>query len=383
MELDRALDTRLTFSTDVAGDTLALAVDGEHDRPVFGDRHRVLNVRCQAPIDRPQPPAVGINPVFVNTPKHEHRFDCEDEPGFKLHPRPGVSSVRNAWRLVHLASDPVTTEVGGDPVSGAPSDAPDRCRHVSQSGTGLCSGYRGAKCRLRPFDQPLRRPGRRADDEAPRSVSAPAPQVHSEIDADEVAINKAVVARDTVDDDVVHRDADRPGVWGRGERGVIVQEGWMRPRLDDQLVGQPIQIKDGHSGNGGLLQRRQGACDKDPRLAHLGDLGAGLEARGGHPHNDTSIVLPVVRARLSERHIERGRQLGRLLRQARGARTAVEIAAAAGVSVETVRKIEHGVVPTPAFFTVVALADACGLTLDALVERMGAASITNVLERSA
>lgn len=44
----------------------------------------------------------------------------------------------------------------------------------------------------------------------------------------------------------------------------------------------------------------------------------------------------------------------------------VEIAAAAGISVETLRKIERGRVPTPAFFTVAALCDAVGLSLDRL-----------------
>lgn len=72
-----------------------------------------------------------------------------------------------------------------------------------------------------------------------------------------------------------------------------------------------------------------------------------------------------------------------MLRRARGDRTAVEIAAAAGVSVETVRKIEHGTIPTPAFFTVVALAHACDVRLDALLEGIGAASAAEVLERSA
>jgi transcriptional regulator with XRE-family HTH domain len=46
----------------------------------------------------------------------------------------------------------------------------------------------------------------------------------------------------------------------------------------------------------------------------------------------------------------------------------VEIAARAGVSVETVRKIERGRVPTPAFFTVVALARAVGLPLGELCQ---------------
>lgn len=42
----------------------------------------------------------------------------------------------------------------------------------------------------------------------------------------------------------------------------------------------------------------------------------------------------------------------------------VEVAAQAGLSSETLRKIETGRAPTPAFFTVVALAAAVGLRLD-------------------
>lgn len=52
-----------------------------------------------------------------------------------------------------------------------------------------------------------------------------------------------------------------------------------------------------------------------------------------------------------------------LLREARGSRSMTEVAAAAGVPVETLRKIETGRIATPAFFTVAALAAAVGLTL--------------------
>jgi len=45
----------------------------------------------------------------------------------------------------------------------------------------------------------------------------------------------------------------------------------------------------------------------------------------------------------------------------------VDVAAAAGVSAETLRKIETGRAPTPAFFTVAALAHALDLSLDELV----------------
>jgi transcriptional regulator with XRE-family HTH domain len=74
----------------------------------------------------------------------------------------------------------------------------------------------------------------------------------------------------------------------------------------------------------------------------------------------------MVRPPLSPEERERGRRLGALLREARGARTPGEVAAASGVSLEALRKIESGRVPTPAFFTVAALARALDLPLDAL-----------------
>ncbi|MHC0432815.1 helix-turn-helix domain-containing protein [Streptomyces sp. O3] len=69
---------------------------------------------------------------------------------------------------------------------------------------------------------------------------------------------------------------------------------------------------------------------------------------------------------MSSRSEGRGEHFGALLRQARGDRSMVEVAAAAGVSAETLRKIETGRAPTPAFFTVVALAAALGVSLDEL-----------------
>jgi transcriptional regulator with XRE-family HTH domain len=54
----------------------------------------------------------------------------------------------------------------------------------------------------------------------------------------------------------------------------------------------------------------------------------------------------------------------------------VEIAGAAGVPVETLRKIEAGRVPTPAFFTIVALAAALQLPVDRLAVACTAATDT-------
>ena len=79
----------------------------------------------------------------------------------------------------------------------------------------------------------------------------------------------------------------------------------------------------------------------------------------------------MVRPPLSPGERERGRRLGALLREARADRTPAQVAAASGVSLESLRKIESGRVPTPAFFTVTALAGALGIPLDRLVAELG------------
>ena len=74
----------------------------------------------------------------------------------------------------------------------------------------------------------------------------------------------------------------------------------------------------------------------------------------------------MVRLPLTPAELERGHRLGALLRRARGARSMLETALEAGVSPETLRKIETGRVPTPAFPTIAAIADVLGLSLDAV-----------------
>ncbi|GMA25761.1 transcriptional regulator [Luteimicrobium album] len=72
----------------------------------------------------------------------------------------------------------------------------------------------------------------------------------------------------------------------------------------------------------------------------------------------------MVRLPLTPAELDRGRRLGTLLRSARGDRPMLDTALAAGVSPETLRKIESGRVATPAFSTVAAIATVLGLSLD-------------------
>ncbi|OFB42502.1 transcriptional regulator [Frankia sp. CcI156] len=83
----------------------------------------------------------------------------------------------------------------------------------------------------------------------------------------------------------------------------------------------------------------------------------------------------MVRTPLTRLERERGERLGALLRTARGDRSMVEVAAAAGLSAETLRKIETGRIATPAFFTVAALARVLGLSLDLIADACADAAI--------
>src|SRR6478752_6362136 len=74
----------------------------------------------------------------------------------------------------------------------------------------------------------------------------------------------------------------------------------------------------------------------------------------------------MVRLPLTPAEIERGRRLGALVRHARGERSMLQVALDAGVSPETLRKIESGRVATPAFPTIAAIAGVLGLSLDAV-----------------
>lgn len=74
----------------------------------------------------------------------------------------------------------------------------------------------------------------------------------------------------------------------------------------------------------------------------------------------------MVRNPLTPEQIEAGKRLGRLLRDARADRDLGAVARAAGISPETLRKIEAGRLPTPAFGTVVRLSDVLELPIQDL-----------------
>ena len=74
----------------------------------------------------------------------------------------------------------------------------------------------------------------------------------------------------------------------------------------------------------------------------------------------------MVRQPLTPEQVEAGRRLGALLRRARAGRDLAEVARAAGISPETLRKIETGRLPSPGFGTIVCLGEALDLSVQDL-----------------
>jgi DNA-binding phage protein len=79
------------------------------------------------------------------------------------------------------------------------------------------------------------------------------------------------------------------------------------------------------------------------------------------------MLTGMVRVPLSPEKVEAGQRLGALLRTARAGRDPEMIARNAGISPETLRKIEVGRMPSPSFGTVVGLCNALGLPLQTAV----------------
>lgn len=84
----------------------------------------------------------------------------------------------------------------------------------------------------------------------------------------------------------------------------------------------------------------------------------------------SAYSLRVPRHRLTDDDRSRGRALGELIRQARGARSAAEVARAADIPLDTLRRLEQGGTPTPGFFLMAQLVPELGTSLDDLASEV-------------
>src|SRR4051812_21969328 len=136
--------------------------------------------------------------------------------------------------------------------------------------------------------------------------------------------------------------------------------------MSSRVVPTPLRLR---------MVCRMSATSAAVTLARATSLGfriSIMRRRSRASDNNTGHIIPVlvldpmVRLPLTPAEVERGQRLGVVLRRARGGRSMLETALDAGVSPETLRKIESGRVATPAFSTVAAVAAVLGLSLDAV-----------------
>jgi DNA-binding phage protein len=80
------------------------------------------------------------------------------------------------------------------------------------------------------------------------------------------------------------------------------------------------------------------------------------------------MLTCMVRVPLSPEQVKAGQRLGALIRAARAGRDPEMIARHAGISPETLRKIEVGRIPSPSFGTVIGLCNALGMPLQNAVD---------------
>jgi hypothetical protein len=80
------------------------------------------------------------------------------------------------------------------------------------------------------------------------------------------------------------------------------------------------------------------------------------------------MLTAMVRVPLTAEQVKAGQRLGALIRAARAGRDPEIISRDAGISPETLRKIEVGRMPSPSFGTVIGLCNALGLPLQNAVD---------------
>jgi hypothetical protein len=178
-----------------------------------------------------------------------HGFDGEGEAVAQGEAAAGSSVVGNVGVFVHLAADAVAAEVGRHAAAGLAGDGADGVGDVADPVADGGGGDAGVQGLLGGGDEFEVGGARGTDGEADRGVAGPAVEFGSAVDADQVAVAKAVVTGDAVRDGVVDGGADHGGEGGRGEGGLVAQERRTCSGLGENGTGGFVELAqaDSHS----------------------------------------------------------------------------------------------------------------------------------------
>jgi Helix-turn-helix domain len=258
--------------------------------------------------------------------------------------------------LVHRGADAVAAKPVRHPVPESAGDGLDRVGDVAQPRTGPGRRDAGGEGGVGGLDESDRVGVEVTDADGHGRVAVVPVHICAAVDGEQVAGAQRAAVRDAVHDRVVDRQAEHAGVRAGCPRRVVPEERRLGAGGRDPVGGELVEV----------LQSGSGPCGRDNLGDGTGDDASGLpqcgHLRGRSQHNhgwycNTRIIISVmVRTPLTEDERVRGAALGRALQVARGRRSAAEVALEAGISLDTLRKIERGAIATPAFFTVAALA---------------------------
>ncbi len=193
-------------------------------------------------------PAVGERANRRAT-RVDHRLDREDHPRLQLESGAGPAVMDDLRLFVELPADPVAAELADDREVMAFREFLDRVPDVAEV-RAVPHGADTAPHRLvGDLDEPPRLDRRRADVEHPARVAMPAVLDHGDVDVDDVAGTKLLVAGDSVADDVVDRRADRRRVRAVARRRIVERRRHDVLDVDLVVVRDPVELAGGHAGD--------------------------------------------------------------------------------------------------------------------------------------
>src|SRR3954469_19253260 len=208
--------------------------------PFCGNRHGVLEMARQRPVRRVNRPVVGTDadPVLA---RRGHRLDRENHALFQLRTGARLAVIRDLRVLVHLAAHPMPDQGLDDREAVGLDLALDRRRDIADVVADANLLDRLEQRFARGLHEPRGDRRDRPDRHRHGGVRDPAVEDDADVDREDVAALKLVLARNPVDDHRVRRGADR------AREAPIALEGRLAALRADETLGDVIQIERGHA----------------------------------------------------------------------------------------------------------------------------------------
>src|SRR5579885_71218 len=241
----------------------------EHPRPLRGDRDRVLEVSRERAVDGGDRPAVVMD-VHVRAAGGDHRLDRERHPRHEAGPGVPHDEVRHLRVLVVVAADAVADEAPDDREARLLDRLLDRRRDVADVRVDLRRLDPRLERRPADVEETLRLLRDLADPEGRGRVGDQPVLRDADVEGDDVALLRPVLAGDAVDDHVVRGDADR------GRVALVALRGRHAAVVVDVLLGDPVELGHRDPRLEPLLEQRERARDHGPGRRHPLDLARAL-----------------------------------------------------------------------------------------------------------